>query len=604
MQTKVSTNAQKKMQENDAALINSRIDKMRDALALTESKEIELQTEWRTDKVEKTDIARLSHRIDELKQNYEGAIAEISATKTCQKSMASVQQKVQETDSARLHSRLDKLSEDCASVHAEISVLNGNAETSLARESEFEKGMKGWSRTLEANMSNKLSEHEWAIGARINEMQNEMQASGSGTGATQALILELQREIQAMTTRDGQMQIAVSSRLDSNSELNQQFAAGVSVRMNELQEELWEVRRGAKELQAAVVGQTESAQARDSELWREIRSRGAESEINALRQQTSTLEAQFKRLGEELNGAQTQNSGWVEGYREVNAALKSTDDKLESYAAGFAALDKWTEFSNECRNECKAMRECMSRTEKCEAGVFASQHIEREARKSDTAKLMSRLEALEKDRDQSFNTVPSSNYLLGSRGVAASAPPSAYLLSERQLEPASPSSVVLPGSSVLPLKEGLKSPVFGFRAESDKDLKSQSASSEPGTAVQSVEPAGPIIGSRPEPPPKSGRLPKAGETWVFTGKVDKVAVFSSSAARDKIHDLSCYWDGGKLRRIEILTSVEGGQQYVRFRGTQNLHWLEGWIAMHGEDGSWNIVKSDEVFDQDSDCTFT
>jgi hypothetical protein len=85
--------------------------------------------------------------------------------------------------------------------------------------------------------------------------------------------------------------------------------------------------------------------------------------------------------------------------------------------------------------------------------------------------------------------------------------------------------------------------------------------------------------------------------------VDTITIYSNSAANNKIHELACSTSsGGKQRRIEILTSATEISKYVHFRGTQSLHWLEGWMAMCDDNRKWNIEKVTGQ-DQDSECTF-
>merc|ERR1712118_414770 len=70
------------------------------------------------------------------------------------------------------------------------------------------------------------------------------------------------------------------------------------------------------------------------------------------------------------------------------------------------------------------------------------------------------------------------------------------------------------------------------------------------------------------------KLPRMGEQWVFTGNVQSLDVFSSSSAqpKQKIHGMECY-SHGKLRRIEVLATVETGQRYVYFQGTKGMEFL-------------------------------
>jgi hypothetical protein len=112
-----------------------------------------------------------------------------------------------------------------------------------------------------------------------------------------------------------------------------------------------------------------------------------------------------------------------------------------------------------------------------------------------------------------------------------------------------------------------------------------------------------IKGSPAASPKPAKSLPRAGELWTFTGNVDRIPVYSDDSASILIHELSCsQQSGGRLRCIEILTSATEKSQYVNFRGTQNLHWLEGWIAMRDDHCRWNIRKRTGG-DQDDDCTF-
>jgi hypothetical protein len=95
-------------------------------------------------------------------------------------------------------------------------------------------------------------------------------------------------------------------------------------------------------------------------------------------------------------------------------------------------------------------------------------------------------------------------------------------------------------------------------------------------------------------------LPRAGEQWIFTGNISNIDVFSSMDGKNKVHGLACCGPQGRLRRIDILTTVVGDQQYVHFKGTHNMNFLEGYVRMREDDGRWNVQKFDpSKFDRDT-----
>jgi len=87
-------------------------------------------------------------------------------------------------------------------------------------------------------------------------------------------------------------------------------------------------------------------------------------------------------------------------------------------------------------------------------------------------------------------------------------------------------------------------------------------------------------------------LPRAGDQWIFTGNVSNIDVFSRSDGKQKIHGLACCAQQGKLRRIDIMATALSGQQFVHFKGTHNMNFMQGWAPMCDENGSWNMQRFD------------
>jgi predicted nucleic acid-binding Zn-ribbon protein len=97
------------------------------------------------------------------------------------------------------------------------------------------------------------------------------------------------------------------------------------------------------------------------------------------------------------------------------------------------------------------------------------------------------------------------------------------------------------------------------------------------------------------------QLPRAGEQWIFTGNVPNIDVYSAATAlpKQKIHGLECF-SHGKLRRIEVLQTVQRGNKFVFFQGTRGMEFLKGWAALFGENGNPNIQRFDPAkFKKDS-----
>jgi len=292
--------------------------------------------------------------------------------------------------------------------------------------------------------------------------------------------------------------------------------------------------------------------------------------------------------------------------------MRTTDDSLSELITHLGRLHETpsvhpdaaglSELRSECQAECRQIRSLVDRVEKAEAGNAATQDFESEERKAEIVDLKVRLDALEKEKDagrdkDGKSKVAAGNYLLGSRGsegwdAAVTPAKGSWLAEQRPTPPPSPTAGPLRGTP--PLNSTLPPE---YRRPSTAPSLLPMELPAPG-ASSSTTPSNSRHSNA-----KSGALPKAGEIWTFTGNVEILSVFSNSAADNKIHELACSLNsGGKLRRIEVLSTATEISQYVHFRGTQSLHWLEGWLAIYDENGRWNITKSD-VHEKDNDCTF-
>mmetsp|Transcript_36895 Transcript_36895/g.82415 ORF Transcript_36895/g.82415 Transcript_36895/m.82415 type:complete len:452 (+) Transcript_36895:69-1424(+) len=81
-----------------------------------------------------------------------------------------------------------------------------------------------------------------------------------------------------------------------------------------------------------------------------------------------------------------------------------------------------------------------------------------------------------------------------------------------------------------------------------------------------------------------GALPKAGETWVFTGCVDRVDLYRDSGASEWVNEMTCRGPNNERRMVTIV-SVKADQQMVEIRGTDKLKFVKGWVGLLDSDGA-------------------
>merc|ERR1711920_31146 len=77
-------------------------------------------------------------------------------------------------------------------------------------------------------------------------------------------------------------------------------------------------------------------------------------------------------------------------------------------------------------------------------------------------------------------------------------------------------------------------------------------------------------------------MPKAGETWQFSGNVASIQIFGSASSNEVLQSVSCYWSDGKLRQFTIATSAAPDAMRVHVKSMQGLSWEEAWLPTRDE----------------------
>ena len=107
------------------------------------------------------------------------------------------------------------------------------------------------------------------------------------------------------------------------------------------------------------------------------------------------------------------------------------------------------------------------------------------------------------------------------------------------------------------------------------------------------------LGSLLEDPTADGELdsqstvwPKAGEKWKFNVCQGGTAVYADKAGLERVSSIA-YSAGHRdwyFREVVILES-DPTHNLVKIKGTLNMHWLEGWIDVLGDNGKLVVDKT-------------
>ncbi|CAE6919674.1 unnamed protein product [Symbiodinium natans] len=89
---------------------------------------------------------------------------------------------------------------------------------------------------------------------------------------------------------------------------------------------------------------------------------------------------------------------------------------------------------------------------------------------------------------------------------------------------------------------------------------------------------------------RQGALPKPGETWVFTGSVDRVDLYRDPGATEWVNDMTCRGPNNDRRMVTIV-SMDSQLQMVEIRGTDKLKFVKGWARLLDDSGAWLIEQA-------------